>query len=100
MSHSSPCAPPSLHFRAPLAQAKAAQPHATMASCIDDAALLTPPLSATDGEFDKGISLADVKAQLEDVAAGKPAGLRYERKMGDTELSYFLPSRASGTNDM
>ncbi|KII94084.1 hypothetical protein PLICRDRAFT_415673 [Plicaturopsis crispa FD-325 SS-3] len=25
---------------------------------------------------------------------------RYERKMGDSELSYYLPSRASGVNDM
>ena len=25
---------------------------------------------------------------------------RYERKMGDTELSYYLPSRANGVNDM
>lgn len=26
--------------------------------------------------------------------------LRFERKMGDTELSYFLPSRQTGVNDM
>jgi len=26
--------------------------------------------------------------------------LRYERKMGDTELSYYLPSRQTGVNDM
>ena len=26
--------------------------------------------------------------------------VRYERKMGDTELSYYLPSRANGVNDM
>lgn len=25
---------------------------------------------------------------------------RYERKMGDSELSYYLPSRANGVNDM
>ena len=24
----------------------------------------------------------------------------YERKMGDSELSYYLPSRANGVNDM
>lgn len=24
----------------------------------------------------------------------------YERKMGDSELSYFLPSRENGVNDM
>lgn len=27
-------------------------------------------------------------------------GARYERKMGDSELSYYLPSRANGVNDM
>lgn len=27
-------------------------------------------------------------------------GVRYERKMGDSELSYYLPSRANGVNDM
>ena len=26
--------------------------------------------------------------------------VRYERKMGDSELSYYLPSRANGVNDM
>jgi len=26
--------------------------------------------------------------------------VRYERKMGDTELSYYLPSRDNGVNDM
>ncbi|KAF5311947.1 hypothetical protein D9619_002801 [Psilocybe cf. subviscida] len=30
----------------------------------------------------------------------KPNGIRTERKMGDTEVSYFLPSRESGVNDM
>ena len=29
---------------------------------------------------------------------GRPAS--YERKLGDSELSYYLPSRASGVNDM
>lgn len=28
------------------------------------------------------------------------APLTFERKLGDTELSYFLPSRADGVNDM
>ena len=28
------------------------------------------------------------------------AQLRYERKMGDSETSYYLPSRANGVNDM
>lgn len=26
--------------------------------------------------------------------------VRYERKLGDSELSYYLPSRANGVNDM
>jgi len=30
---------------------------------------------------------------------GQPE-VRYERKMGDCELSYYLPSRANGVNDM
>ncbi|KAH8099348.1 hypothetical protein BXZ70DRAFT_1000890 [Cristinia sonorae] len=29
-----------------------------------------------------------------------PLPTRYERKMGDTEISYFLPSRQTGVNDM
>lgn len=30
----------------------------------------------------------------------KPDPVRVERTMGDTEASYFLPSRESGVNDM
>ena len=26
--------------------------------------------------------------------------VRYERKMGDSELSYYLPSRADGVSDV
>ncbi|KZT75031.1 hypothetical protein DAEQUDRAFT_720240 [Daedalea quercina L-15889] len=33
-------------------------------------------------------------------AAMSPQSIQYERKMGDTELSYFLPSRQTGVNDM
>lgn len=29
-----------------------------------------------------------------------PSQARFERQLGDTELSYFLPSRESGVNDM
>lgn len=47
---------------------------------------LTPPLS--DEELPAGESLSAKQ------------GLSYERKMGDTELSYFLPSRQTGVNDM
>ena len=51
--------------------------------------LLTPPVS------DGGFPLCDdasVSAKAETVC--------FERRMGDTELSYFLPSRQSGVNDM
>ena len=48
---------------------------------------LTPPLSATDEEFKSPFLLTDLKVQLENVAAVKASGPRYERKMGDTELS-------------
>jgi hypothetical protein len=27
-------------------------------------------------------------------------GIRHERLLGDSELSYYLPSRANGVNDM
>ena len=71
-----------------------------MASCTVSELPLTPPLSATDEEFKSPFLLTDLKVQLENVAAVKAPGPRYERKMGDTELSYFLPSRQSGVNDM
>jgi hypothetical protein len=39
-----------------------------------------------------------------DTSLSTPIGaqleVRYERKMGDSELSYYLPSRANGVNDM
>ena len=57
-----------------------------------DPVLLTPPLS--DGELPagEGVSLR--------FAAKDASAVYFERKMGDTELSYFLPSRQSGVNDM
>jgi hypothetical protein len=39
-----------------------------------------------------------------DTSLSPPIGaqleVRYERKMGDSELSYYLPSRTNGVNDM
>ncbi|OBZ78702.1 hypothetical protein A0H81_01213 [Grifola frondosa] len=46
------------------------------------------PLKASDG----------VKLGLVDLSSCRSA--QYERKMGQTELSYYLPSRQSGVNDM
>lgn len=52
--------------------------------------LLTPPPSDED-----------LPAVCDDVSSSSSAeALYFERKMGDTELSYFLPSRQSGVNDM
>ncbi|EKM61320.1 uncharacterized protein PHACADRAFT_247854 [Phanerochaete carnosa HHB-10118-sp] len=60
---------------------------------VADPVLLTPPL---DGE--------DLPAACVGVSSNEPSkalgALFYERKMGDTELSYYLPSRQSGVNDM
>ena len=59
----------------------------------------TPPLS--DDEYDEDVSQ---KARLQQVADRPRASLQseivFERYMGSTELSYFLPSRADGVNDM
>ncbi|EIW64280.1 uncharacterized protein TRAVEDRAFT_68128 [Trametes versicolor FP-101664 SS1] len=68
----------------------------------DNAALLTPPTSVTDfpeDVWDKS-NADDSRSDVSDVAAGPSRKHRYERKMGDTELSYFLPSRQTGVNDM
>ncbi|KAI0830500.1 hypothetical protein BC628DRAFT_1407988 [Trametes gibbosa] len=68
----------------------------------DTAELLTPPLSATDFPedlWDKYTLHHSVCGETAS-AAGPSRGHRYERKMGETELSYFLPSRQTGVNDM
>ena len=67
-----------------------------MACRTDSAAPLTPPLSAAANDYEKSFSF-DL---AHDGAETSRAALRYERKMGDTELSYFLPSRQTGVNDM
>jgi hypothetical protein len=58
---------------------------------IIDPVLLTPPLSSDGFPASEDVSPENsVKAE----------SVCFERKMGDTELSYFLPSRQSGVNDM
>ena len=69
-----------------------------MARHSDLADIPTPPLSAAASDADEHFSFDKVYADR--AAAGSSHRLRYERKMGDTELSYFLPSRQSGVNDM
>ena len=80
---------------------------------------LTPPLS--DDEHDRQSVLSSEaesssgscspldddetrRMSLEHVADRRrdelPAQLTFERKLGETEVSYFLPSRADGVNDM
>ena len=54
---------------------------------VVDPALLTPPLSGDE-------------LPREEVSSKDAQSIYFERKMGDTELSYFLPSRESGVNDM
>ncbi|KAI0785040.1 hypothetical protein C8Q75DRAFT_723299 [Abortiporus biennis] len=55
---------------------------------------MTPPLS----EETQSVDYVEIVHE----AAKKPAHeqVKFERNMGDTELSYFLPSRQSGVNDM
>lgn len=62
-------------------------------SNVYDTTLLTPPSSS---ENLPAAVCKDASSSSKRVA--EP--LCYERKMGDTELSYFLPSRQSGVNDM
>ncbi|OJT08171.1 hypothetical protein TRAPUB_933 [Trametes pubescens] len=68
----------------------------------DNAALLTPPASVTDIPDDVWgkSNVDDSQSDVSDAGAGPSRKHRYERKMGDTELSYFLPSRQTGVNDM
>lgn len=77
---------------------------------------LTPPFSddehdrhsMSSSEPDSGscCSPSDDEARvlLDDLAdrhrAELPPPVVFERKMGETEVSYFLPSRADGVNDM
>lgn len=62
--------------------------------------LPTPPLSAAASESEKRFSFDDAQSEAGYAPVQVLRGPRYERKMGDTELSYFLPSRQTGVNDM
>jgi hypothetical protein len=59
---------------------------------VIDSSTHSPP-SPLDSSRDQSDVSSDVSSSLvEDV--------HYQRKMGDSELSYYLPSRANGVNDM
>jgi len=59
-----------------------------------------PPLNREEYEeyLNKTLPKSSTKRSRSDECS--PSRIQYERKMGDTELSYFLPSRQSGVNDM
>ncbi|PCH33967.1 hypothetical protein WOLCODRAFT_135419 [Wolfiporia cocos MD-104 SS10] len=61
-----------------------------------------PPLDDTEYEHYVESSLPEpstnAAAVLDEMKC--PTKVPYERRMGDTELSYFLPSRQTGVNDM
>lgn len=65
-----------------------------------DSAFLTPPLSASGSDDEKQFSFDQAQSSDDSTASRTCSRLRYERKMGNTELSYFLPSRQTGVNDM
>ena len=54
----------------------------------------TPPLSDDENDLS-----ALKRVSFRPKVSAQPS-LLVERKMGETELSYFLPSRADGVNDM
>ena len=94
----------------PAARAAAPAPHykrvcdssafdVNMACKLDRAPLPSPPLTAPASESNTRFSF-DSQSDVDYVSARRSRGPRYERKMGDTELSYFLPSRQTGVNDM
>ncbi len=68
-------------------------------ACRIDPAILTPPLSASGSDIENQFSF-DRSESNDGFTTCSSSTLRYERKMGDTELSYFLPSRQTGVNDM
>jgi hypothetical protein len=57
------------------------------------------PIRSTSGILTEGAPVVAEKVSLQPSASDQP-GVRYERKMGNSELSYYLPSRANGVNDM
>ena len=58
----------------------------------------TPPFS--DDGRDEGEFVSKLGQAADRTRVPSEPPLVFERKMGDTELSYFLPSRADGVNDM
>lgn len=67
-----------------------------MASAAVDRLIPTPPLS--DDEKSPVVSPCSIPAVPS--KSRSTSRSQYERKMGDTELSYYLPSRQTGVNDM
>ena len=60
----------------------------------------TPVQSSSDVQPEKVATAAPVLTVSLPPPINVQPEARYERKMGDTELSYYLPSRANGVNDM
>ena len=56
--------------------------------------MLTPPLSGDELPLYEELKVTPNKVCVSE------GDVVFERKMGDTELSYFLPSRQTGVNDM
>lgn len=70
---------------------------------VDISSLATPQAAADPVESVLADShLGHVSAETEtDNATGPPhSRRRYERRMGESELAYYLPSRQNGVNDM
>lgn len=70
---------------------------------VDISSLATPQAAADPVESVLAdFHLDHVSAETEtDSATGSPhSRRRYERKMGESELAYYLPSRQNGVNDM
>lgn len=61
---------------------------------------MAPVQSSSDVQPEKVATAAPVLTNSLPSPINVQPEARYERKMGDTELSYYLPSRASGVNDM
>lgn len=74
---------------------------------MHDLFTVRPKLSLVDVQAN-GNALPTPPPEVDDFNAGADARFphvpaaysRFERRMGDSELSYYLPSRADGVNDM
>ena len=61
----------------------------------------TAPVQSTSNVLaEKAPGVAPAQVEVLPPPATNVPEVRYERKMGDSELSYYLPSRANGVNDM